>query len=119
MKVAVLAVVLVMLCSMLVAAEITDPNFSVAGVQGISHQGSGACVSYKVISWQGAGLWVDAGAVVYGDPDIVDPFAGLSTNIKSLDRWTENSLSLNTRWGMGYLFRDEAVFVYAVATIRF
>jgi len=80
-----MVVVLMLLCSMLMAAEINDPNFSVSAVQGLSHPGSGACVSYELVSWQGAGLWADVGALMYRDVNVVDPFVGLSTNIKSLD----------------------------------
>lgn len=126
MKLLGVVLLVLMLCSMVVAApkslgvEITDPNFSVSAVTGLTTPGSGACVSYEVVTWKGAALQIDGGALVQDwTLETIDPFVGLSTNIKPLSNWTENSLSIDTTWGLGYLFRAEKAFAYVALRLQF
>ena len=123
MKWLLVAAVLVTLAAPVMAApiQITDPNFSVAAVQGLTKAETGACLRYRIVDWNSASLYLDAGGVMNPTLEFatIDVFAGVATNIKPIDQWLENAISLDTTWGVGWLFRAEEPFAYVAASIHF
>ena len=70
---------------------------------------TGVAASYRVAEYGAFAAWVDAGTLLVPQPD---PFLGASTNIPPVDKWLQQTLNADMRWGYGYLFSRGTGFAY-------